>query len=407
MGGLSARLLRPAWIGPLVFAALLAFAVWAVALSITVRDLRAEVETHVGWLRAVTEGETPALRSALEAMASREGAIGDQSREGLRALNDGGVDEAWTSATVRTLRGETGRLSAELGDHWSELSALVVIALFLAWMLSALYVVARRQVMQLDALRADLARRLGELADRDRELEQRLVELEDRDRVLRTVAASIVHEINNPLTYVSLNLSTVQRELRALDVPEDVTERLMRMAGRAVDGADRVAQITRDLRDLTLPDAATEGPVDLAQVLGASARLSSGRMTSAVVELEIPESLPPVEGDARRLEQVFLNLLLNAADACREKSRARIRVRAEDLGDRVAISVEDDGEGIPAAVIERVYEPFFTTKGEEGTGLGLYVSKHVVEAHGGLLSIVSEPKRGTTVRVVLPVRAPV
>ncbi|MCB9631847.1 MAG: HAMP domain-containing histidine kinase [Sandaracinus sp.] len=406
MGGLSARLLRPAWVGPLVFAALFAFAVWAVALSVTVRDLRAEVETHVGWLRVVTEGEATSVRPALEAMASRDGAIGTRGREGLRALNGGGLDEAWTAATVRTLRGETGRLSTELGDHWSELSALVVIALFLAWMLSALYVVARRQVMQLDALRADLARRLGELADRDRELEQRLVELEDRDRVLRTVAASIVHEINNPLTYVSLNLSTVQRELRALDVPEDVTERLMRMAGRAVDGADRVAQITRDLRELTLPDAAADGPVDLAQVLGASARLSSGRMTSAIVELEIPESLPAIEGDARRLEQVFLNLLLNAADACREKSRARIRVRAENLGDRVAISVEDDGEGIPAEVIERVYEPFFTTKGDEGTGLGLYVSKHVVEAHGGLLSIVSEPTRGTTVRVVLPVRAP-
>lgn len=281
---------------------------------------------------------------------------------------------------------------------------LVVVALFLAWMLAALYVVARRQVFQLDALRADLARRLVELGERDQEIAVRLAELEDRDRMLRTVAASVVHEINNPLTYVSLNLSTVKRELEKLEVPADVMERLVRMAGRAVEGADRVAQITRDLRDLTLPDSSETGPVELRKVLTAAARLSNGRMQSATLTLEVPDDLPSIAGDARRLEQVFLNLLINAADACRERGHAKIVLRASADEERVSIEVEDEGEGIASQELDRVFDPFFTTKGEAGTGLGLYVAKHVVESHGGLLVVSSRRGEGTTVRVVLPIR---
>lgn len=398
------------WVGPLVFAALLAFAVWAVSLSFTVRTLRDEVEQRVGWLRVITEAlasDAPSaelLGPTFEAMrdASDAPAVAELGAEGAQRLEAQALDAAWLAQASRALRGETGQLSAALGARWSELTVLVVIALFLAWLLAALYVVARRQVFQLDALRADLARRLIELAERDRVIEQRLVELEDRDRVLRTVAASIVHEIHNPLTYVSLNLSTVRRELETLQVPADVTERLLRMAGRAVEGADRVAQITRDLRELTLPDAPSSGPVSLPKVLAAAARLSSGRMDSATLEVDVPEELPAVRGDARRLEQVFLNLLLNAADACRDRGHAKIRLRASADDERVSVEVDDDGAGIASGELERIFDPFFTTKGDEGTGLGLYVARHVVESHGGLLSVVSEVGRGTTVRVVLP-----
>ncbi len=412
VGGFSARLLRPMWVGPLVFAALLAFAAWAVSLSVTVRGLRDDVERRVSWLRAVTEAlaeddgaqRADNLRIAFAAMATDEGALAELGREGTTRVDEGRTDDAWLAGVARTLRGETGRLSSELGDRWSELSVLVVIALFLAWMLAALYVVARRQVFQLDALRADLARRLVELGERDQELALRLAELEDRDRTLRTIAASVVHEINNPLTYVSLNLSTVRRELEKLDVPADVMERLVRMAGRAVEGADRVAQITRDLRDLTLPDSSETGPVELRKVLTAAARLSNGRMQSATLTLEIPDDLPSIPGDARRLEQVFLNLLINAADACRERGHATIVLRASADDECVSVEVEDEGEGIASQELDRVFDPFFTTKGEAGTGLGLYVAKHVVESHGGLLVVDSRRGEGTTVRVVLPIR---
>jgi len=178
----------------------------------------------------------------------------------------------------------------------------------------------------------------------------------------------------------------------------------VRMAGRAVEGADRVAQITRDLRDLTLPDSNETGPVELRKVLTAAARLSNGRMQSATLTLEIPDDLPSIPGDARRLEQVFLNLLINAADACRERGHAKIVLRANADHEHVSVEVEDEGDGIASQELERIFDPFFTTKGDAGTGLGLYVAKHVVESHGGLLAVSSRRGEGTTVRVVLPVR---
>lgn len=117
------------WVGPLVFAALLAFAAWAVSLSVTVRALRDDVERRVSWLRAVTEalasdGADDAandaaaneLRSTFEAMSTNEGVLATTGREGLRRIDEGRVDPAWLAGVARTLRGETGRLSGELGD---------------------------------------------------------------------------------------------------------------------------------------------------------------------------------------------------------------------------------------------------------------------------------------------------
>ncbi|MBX3252130.1 MAG: HAMP domain-containing histidine kinase [Myxococcales bacterium] len=412
MSRVTARLLRPVWTGPVLFAALMAFALWAVSLSIDVRDGRDAVEQRVRWLRVLTESlaadPTAELAMALEEMASTTTVadlpppgVAALGREGAAALSRGELDDVRIASLIRALRAETGALSGRLGERWSELTVLVLIALFVAWLAAALYVVARRQVFELDELRADLAARLIELEERDRRLEANLRELQDRDQLLRTVAASIVHEINNPLTYVSLSLSSVQRELAALDAPPEVAARLVRMAGRAVDGADRVAQIARDLRQLTLPSEGGEGPVALEGVLEAAARLSAGRMPHGSVALELEPPLPPVRGDARRLEQVFLNLLLNAADALGPRGGA-IVVRARGEDDRVSVEVHDDGPGIDEATLERVFDPFFTTKGDAGTGLGLYVARHIVEAHGGQLTLVSAPDEGTSVRVVLP-----
>lgn len=415
---LTARLLRPAWTGPVVFAALLAFALWAVSLSVAVRDGRDAVEQRVRWLRVLTESlgdearsPSSALEAAFEEMARAPArddlpapGVAALGREGVTALARGEVDDALVTRTMRALRAETGVLSGQLGDRWSELTLLVLIALFVAWLAAALYVVARRQVFELDALRSDLAKRFLELEERDRQLEEQVHELRDRDQLLRTVAASIVHEINNPLTYVSLSLSSVQRELAALDAPPEVAARLVRMARRAVEGADRVARIARDLRQLTLPTEGEAGEVDLRRVLEAATRLSSGRMHRAAVTLDLAETLPNVRGDERRLEQVFLNLLLNAADAF-AATDGKIVVRAIDEDDRVSVEVHDDGPGIDEATLERVFDPFFTTKGDAGTGLGLYVARHIVESHGGQLTLVSAAGEGTSVRVVLPVAA--
>ena len=115
------------------------------------------------------------------------------------------------------------------------------------------------------------------------------------------------------------------------------------------------------------------------------------------------EAVASIRLPVDHVEQVFLNLLLNAGDAFGDGRRGEVVVRAEADGDAVAIEVHDDGDGIAEADLERVFDPFVTTKGDAGTGLGLYVARQIVESHGGLLTLTSREGDGTSVRVVLPV----
>jgi two-component system, NtrC family, sensor kinase len=122
------------------------------------------------------------------------------------------------------------------------------------------------------------------------------------------------------------------------------------------------------------------------------------------LESTIPAVLPPVEGDARALNQVFLNLLKNAAEAF-EGRRGRVEVHARLEGDEVVVSIRDDGPGVAPELRERLFEPFFTTKpAGKGTGLGLSISQRIVAEHGGQIALESEPGEGTCVTVRLPSR---
>jgi CheY-like chemotaxis protein/anti-sigma regulatory factor (Ser/Thr protein kinase) len=173
-------------------------------------------------------------------------------------------------------------------------------------------------------------------------------------------------------------------------------------------GIERVAAITRDLRTFARDrDETDAGSSELASVLASVERLVSHRLkhhTNLVID--VPSNLPPVRVASLRLEQVFVNLLVNAAEAL-DTNTGLIIVRAREHGaDRVVIEVVDNGPGIASAVLARMFEPFFTTKGAStGTGLGLAISQTIVTDAGGELSVESEVGRGTTFRVELPVAA--
>jgi signal transduction histidine kinase len=149
-------------------------------------------------------------------------------------------------------------------------------------------------------------------------------------------------------------------------------------------------------------------PVDLGDVIRLATRLRTHSLRAADIslELELDPCTPPVLGDAARLQQVVLNLIINAEHALRDVAGRRLLIRTMPGGaaaERVVLTVSDSGVGMTGDVRRRAFEPFFTTKpAGQGTGLGLSVSFGIIRAHEGTITVESEPGRGTTFTIVLP-----
>jgi len=242
-------------------------------------------------------------------------------------------------------------------------------------------------------------------------LQQQLL-LADRLVSIGTLAAGVAHEINNPLMYVMTNLDLVSRQLtmcpagRSLD--EDLRARLLRALSQALEGSERVRQIVRDLRTFSRGDEDRHGAVSVAQVLNSSLDIAHNELRHRARLRREYEPVPPVDASEARLGQVFVNLLVNAAQSIDENSPAEanevlVSVRWDATRGRVAVSVQDTGRGIPAAMLGRVFDPFFTTKSVgEGTGLGLSICHGIVKALGGDIEVQSTLGVGSTFRVLLP-----
>jgi PAS domain S-box-containing protein len=235
-------------------------------------------------------------------------------------------------------------------------------------------------------------------------IQRRLVE-SDRLAALGTLAAGVAHEINNPLTYAQLSAYQVARLLKTVELP-DQTLALLRGYLEDIDhGIARIASITQSLRSFVKDDADAPGPVDLDLVITRSLRMVDNDLRHAARLVRVVAPMPPVVGNAARLEQVFVNVLINAIKALPPDPEQphEIHVAAEQVGDRVTVTIRDTGCGIPAALRGRIFEPFFTTRDVgRGMGLGLSVSKTIVENQGGEIEVDSIENVGTTVRVHLP-----
>jgi two-component system, cell cycle sensor histidine kinase and response regulator CckA len=249
--------------------------------------------------------------------------------------------------------------------------------------------------------------RLRESKENEEKLQQQLL-FADRMAAVGTLAAGSAHEINNPLTAVTTNLSLLLEELAALGdtVPAAQRAELTELASEARTGAERIRKIVRGLK--TFARAAEERPavVDLQRVIELAVTLTSNEIQHRARLVKEYGDTPPVMADDARLGQVFINLLVNAVQAIPEgeSTQHEIRIVTSTDGDgRAVIEIRDTGRGIPEALLQRVFDPFFTTKPVGvGTGLGLSICHNIVTSMGGQLSVASELGRGTSFRVVLP-----
>ena len=221
------------------------------------------------------------------------------------------------------------------------------------------------------------------------------------------LAAGIAHEINNPIAFVGSNLATLReywvelvkehgREAKSGEALRDGEE----LIEDCLEGIERVKQIVHDVKGFA--HAGEERSfVSVNALLDSALRVARPLLPANARLEQILSDVPHVHASARHIQQVFLNLLTNAAQAI--EPAGTIRVQTSRASDGVLVRVTDDGCGMGPEVLERVFDPFFTTKDVgEGTGLGLAISYQIVRSHGGEIRIDSVPGKGTGVRVYLP-----
>jgi two-component system NtrC family sensor kinase len=231
----------------------------------------------------------------------------------------------------------------------------------------------------------------------EREMGTRLMEA-DRLAAVGELVAGVAHEVNNPLTSISAFSQLLLRDESLTESQRDSLDVIRSETARA-------SQVVKDLRAFARRSAPQRELVDMNDIIARTLRLRGYQMTSnqISVESELCSDLPHVAGDARQLQQVCLNLVINAVQAMTPMGCGTLCVLTHHTDGRVVIDVRDTGPGIPDSAKARIFEPFFTTKDEgEGTGLGLSVSYGIIAAHGGTIEAVETSSSGTTMRVTLP-----
>lgn len=248
------------------------------------------------------------------------------------------------------------------------------------------------------------------------------------------LAAGVAHEINNPIGYVNSNLSTLGRYVEKLFKVTDAYERtesalveprileevhslkqaadweylkedvldLLRESG---EGIGRVKQIVQDLKDFSHVDQAEWQSVDLHKGIDSTLNIVHNEIKYNAEVVKEYGAIPAVECLASQLNQVFMNMLVNASHAIGEGSMGRITIRTGTSDDMVWIEFSDSGKGIAPENLTRIFDPFFTTKPiGKGTGLGLSLSYGIIDKHQGKIEVASELGKGTTFRIWLPIR---
>jgi len=286
------------------------------------------------------------------------------------------------------------------------------------------------KVIELSAYNEVLEEKVNEKV---RELQQAHEQLIQSDKMasIGQLAAGVAHEINNPIGYVSSNLTTLaqymadlagvldayqevepQLDLKAasskklLALKEKVDMDYLRkditsLIGESQEGIKRVKKIVQDLKDFSHVDNDEWQHVDLHEGLDSTLNIVHNEIKYKADVIKEYGSIPVVECLSYQINQVFMNILVNAAQAIDERGEIRIRTGTED--DMVWVEIRDTGRGIESEHIKKVFDPFFTTKPVgKGTGLGLSMTYSIVNKHGGKIDVESQPKKGTTFRIWLP-----
>jgi len=308
---------------------------------------------------------------------------------GGESLHDG--NRVHVSRVVRSLGGDVaGKVQVGFEDRrprstrhaLSIASAVILLLLFAAW--AAVH-------------RTALARL---------RLREQLVHSE-RLASLGRLSASVAHEINNPLSFIRSNSVFTQASLEAIaagdkELLAEVSEALV----DTLDGVERVRRIVLDLKSYGRDEAETLVRADMRKIASRAVKMTGNQVRQrADLVVTLADDVSEVRVDEGRMVQVFVNLLVNAAQALPEAdvTKHRIELRVFKQGKSVVAEVQDTGTGIPPDVLSRLFEPFFTTKPQgQGMGLGLYLCHSIVRSSAGAISAHNNPSRGCTFRIVLP-----
>jgi PAS domain S-box-containing protein len=234
-----------------------------------------------------------------------------------------------------------------------------------------------------------------------RAAEQRLREGE-RLVAVGTLAAGIAHEINNPVGSILASAQYAQMVMR----DPDGAEKVERALANIVAESRRCGQIVKSVLRFAREETTERWPADLNQVVGQARdhSMELARRYGGSLELALAPELPQVQLNPTEIEQVLANLIRNGLQS--GGYGIHVTIRTQDRGDRVVLSVTDDGPGMPPEVREQIFDPFFTTReASGGTGLGLSMVHGIVSSHGGKISVYSEPGQGTEVVIELPAHA--
>ena len=251
-------------------------------------------------------------------------------------------------------------------------------------------------------LEADYARQTKEMTEASRKIEENQRQLFHSHRLATVgqLAAGAAHEINNPLTIISLNIQIMERLLSERKEETELADRLKTISGQE----RRISKIIQDLMGFARPSQPKFCPSVVDEILEKVLAVIGDRvtMTDIRIETKVPKDLPRVMVDPLQIEQVIMNLLVNASHAMPDGGRISIAAQARE--NYVEIRVVDTGQGISRENLNKIFDPFFTTKKEgEGTGLGLAICNSIIEHNGGMLKVHSDGKTGTTFTMTLPV----
>jgi len=360
-------------------------------------------DTYHSWRGRVFLGGSPLLVSALEA-----------AYIALLCHLDGGPDSpfrhysvlAVVCAAIRYSPAVTGWtcavncvgyavLYAAVPVYGTRITTLLFTLIVLGWVAWAAVSLVRLLRHVGDELAQVNARLEERIAERSRQLQESQAQVLHQEKMAAfgLLAAGIAHEVGNPLTAVS----TIVQMLERRDLDDHTRDRL----GLVTTQLTRIQGTLRELVAFSRPASDTRGRCSLREVVDEAlgiAKYYKG-VKGREVRSEVPADLPPLVGVRDQLVQVFFNLVLNAVDATGKGGRVVIAA-GHDAGKLIA-TVTDDGHGIDPAHREQLFRPYFTTK-SHGTGLGLFVTRKLVDAHGGTVACESRPGEGTTFRLVFP-----
>jgi hypothetical protein len=229
------------------------------------------------------------------------------------------------------------------------------------------------------------------------ELERRLVQA-DKLSSIGLLAAGVAHEVNTPLAVISTYAQMLAKQVHGDDQKTRLLDKIAKQTFRA-------SEIVNSLLNFSRTSSTDFDEVDVNKVIRETIILLEHQLEKANVHVEshLAEEIPLVRGNNGKLQQVFLNLVLNARDAMNEMGGGVLRVHTKSGGFGVQVEISDTGPGIPRDHLARIFDPFFTTKGsKKGTGLGLSVTYGIVEEHGGMIEADSDPGQGATFRLEFP-----